>query len=478
MTFAPYQIDYNVKNTAKTLGFSKKKVIFKFGIANPESIRPGSGLTGAHCRGSEHEVTFLWSLKTGKRQLLVDNKDVHFSESGQNGWTADRAWQHVFHIRDVSTGGNFRCHFISQPVNKEVPGSIPFDLRVSGVSYFSFNQIFQLGTGAMTTREQSREQSGGGGHGHHHSGRDSPMSPEERRAVAAAKAESLRDMGEYRNRGRANTQTTQTTQPASNTTMQRDEASLISFDEPTPAPQIATQGSQGQYQQYASSLTLDTAIDGPGGQQTPSSSGSVGGWNQPMPAAYGQPPMQQAQAQQQQQPGNSMALTAYQQPGGQPAPYVDSMGRMAVGQQQQPGQAQTYGGYPGQNQQQAQQAMMSPSGQSYASQASYGSAPSFAQPPRQAPTPPAPQQQQQQQQQGYGYAQQQQQPPMYNNNGYPPQQQQQQQPPSGYGAPLPQQGSFGSQQSQSPMYNSGASYPPAPAQGYPSQAYNPNQPAY
>ena len=375
MTFAPYQIDYNVKNTAKTLGFSKKKVIFRFGIANPESIRPGSGLSGAHCRGSEHEVTFLWSLKTGKRQLLVDNKDVHFSESGQNGWTTDRAWQHVFHVRDVSTGGNFRCHFISQPVNKEVPGSIPFDLRVSGVSYFSFNQIFQLGTAAMTTREQSREQNAHQGHGHH-SGRDSPMSPEERRAIANAKAESLREMGEYReNRGRANTQTTQ---QASNANMNREEASLISFDEPTPAPQIATQGSQGQYQQYASSLTLDTVIDDrkQPGQQTPSSTGSGGGWNQPMPAAYGQ--------QQQQQPGNSMALTAYQQPGGQPAPYVDGMGRMSMGQQGQQ-QQQVYGGYPGQQQGQGQQAMMSPSGQSYVSQTSYGSAPSFAQPPRQTP---------------------------------------------------------------------------------------------
>jgi hypothetical protein len=456
MTFAPYQIDYKVQNTAKTLGFSKKKVIFKFGIANPDSIR--QGLTGAHCRGSEHEVTFLWSLKTGKRQLLVDNKDVHFSESGQNGWTTDRAWQHVFHVRDVSTGGNFRCHFISQPVNKEVPGSIPFDLRVAGVSYMSFNQIFQLGTAAMTTREQSRE---------HHSGRDSPVSPEERRAIAAAKAESLRDMADYKNRDRSLTQTTQTT-----SNMTRDEGSLISFDDPTPPPQ------QGQYQQYASSsLTLDTVIDDRKQGQTPSSvgSGSQGGWNQPMPAAYGQPPQQQQQ-------GNSMALTTYQTPGGQPAaaaPYVDSMGRMPMGQQQP--QQQGYG-YPGQQQhQQQQQALMSPSGQSYASQASYGSAPSFAQPPRApAPAAPAPPQQQQQQQ-GYasGYAQQQQQP-MYNSNsssgsGYPPQQQQ-----SGYGAPIPQQGSFGSQQSQ-PMYNSGASYPPAPAtqaQGYPNQAYNPNQPAY
>jgi hypothetical protein len=453
MTFIPYQIDYNVKNTAKTLGFSKKKVIFKFGIANPDSIQ--QGMTGAHCRGSEHELVFLWSLKTGKRQLLLDNKDVHFSESGQNGWTTDRAWQHVFQVRDATTGGTFRCHFISQPVNKEVPGSRPFDLRVSGVSYFSFNQIFQLGTAAMTAREQARSPSGEDPQ-YHHTGRDSPVSREEQRSIALAKAESLRDMAEQRNnRDRASTQTS---------SMSRNEGSLISFDDPTPPQAITAGQGQASYQQFASSLTLDTAIDdkrqGQYGQGAPSSAGSGGsGWNQPMPAAYGQPPPQG-------NPNpNSMALTTYQAPGGQPAPYVDSAGRMAMGQQ--PG----YGYNPGMQQQQQmqqQQPLMSPSAMSYNSQASYGSAPSFAQPPRAPVTVASPPPQQQQQQ------------PMY-ASGYPPQQHQQQPQysqaaSSGYGPPpsLPQQGSFGSH---TPSYGSG-SYPPAPAQGYPSQSYNPNQPAY
>jgi hypothetical protein len=61
-TFIPYQIDYSVQNTAKTLGFSKKKVLFKFGFANEKSVQ--SGLTGPACRGSEHELLFIWSLNS------------------------------------------------------------------------------------------------------------------------------------------------------------------------------------------------------------------------------------------------------------------------------------------------------------------------------------------------------------------------------------------------------------------------------
>ena len=140
-SFIPYQIDHTVQNTAKTLGFSKKKVLFKFGFANDNAVRGGS--VGPACRGSEHELLFIWSLATGKRQLLLDNKDIHYSESGQNGWTTDRAWQHAFTLRD-SQGGTFRVHFVTQPVSRDVPFSRQFDLRIAGISYFKFNMIYQL----------------------------------------------------------------------------------------------------------------------------------------------------------------------------------------------------------------------------------------------------------------------------------------------------------------------------------------------
>lgn len=434
--FIPYQIDHNVKNTAKTLGFSKKRVSFKFGLADRQSVDKGE--TGVGCRGSEHEVTFLWSLKTGKRQLFLDGKDVHFSESRQNGWTTDRAWQHSFTLHDRKDGA-FKVHFISQPVNRDMPDVKPFDLRLNGVSYFAFNQIYQLGTPSMTVRESHSR-------GHHESGRDSPMGAEERRALAQAKVESMRDFQAQHARPRMDSANS-----GAASAMRREEESLLSFDDAPPVQQVAAThsasansmtSSQGNGM-YASNITLDTAIqdrsNSYGNMQ--GSFGSGGGYNSNPPgaAAYqyqAPPPVNVAAA-------STTTLAPYQMPGGvAPTPYVDSTGRLAMGTQPQP-QGYNYatpthsaGNASFQNQ------FQSPSNQSYAS---YGSAPSFAQPPRQQGAPD-----------GFANG-----PPASSNPyGAPPQQQ-------AYG--LPPQQSYAPPQQQP---NAGNYYAPPPQQGgYPAPSY-------
>ena len=186
-TFTPYQVDYSVKNASKTFGFSKKRVSFKFGVANEGALR--DGLTGANCRGSEHEIIFIWSLNSGKRQILADGKDVHYSESGQNGWTSDQVFQHHFNLRVPNLSAPLRCHLITQPANKDVPSIKPFDLRVNGISYFGFSKIFQLGTTSMVTRPINKKKSKSNDD-------DAYCTPEERKAIAAAKLASIRDMRE------------------------------------------------------------------------------------------------------------------------------------------------------------------------------------------------------------------------------------------------------------------------------------------
>ena len=224
-TFVPYQVDYTVQNTAKTLGFSKKRVTFKFGFANERALRQGE--TGPACRGSEHELTFIWSLASGKRQLLLDGRDVHFSESGQNGWTADRLWEHSFALKDKATHKVYKVQFISQPKDRDLSDQRPFDLRIGGMSYFQFNRIFQLGTPRMAVGQiQSRS---------HVSGRDSPMNADERRQLAAAKLASLKDLEEQRARDAAAKQ--KLLEAKQEPVMQRVEESLISFDDdPPPVP--------------------------------------------------------------------------------------------------------------------------------------------------------------------------------------------------------------------------------------------------
>jgi len=154
MSVVPYKVDHSVQNTAKKLGFSKKHVSFKFGFANPGALGD-QAKSGAACRGSEHSVLFVWSLKSGKRQLTVDGKIVHSSESGKNGWTGDRTWQHTFPLRNHNdaTGDSYKVELISQVAQSDIPDSHPFDLRIDGISYFQFNEMWILGTSDMVTSD-------------------------------------------------------------------------------------------------------------------------------------------------------------------------------------------------------------------------------------------------------------------------------------------------------------------------------------
>jgi hypothetical protein len=461
MSFTPYQVDFSVKNTSKTFGFSKKRVSFKFGIANNEAIE--QGLTGAHCRGSEHEVIFTWSLNSGKRQILADGKDVHYSESGLNGWTTDQVFQHHFLMRVPNLGGPLRCHLITQPANRDVPSIQPFDLRVNGISFFNFAKIYELGSAHVATSRTSKPASRGGDPD------DDPyITPEERKAIAAAKLASIRDIRE-----REGPSATARSVQSAPTVMNRDEGNLINLLEDTPSyPPPAAQPPS----HFVSSITLDTAFVGgpapapygqqpynnyalgapppasqpnpygqppapqqpdPYAQQQPNAYGQPAPLMQPDPYAqqpnpYGQPPAPSQPDPYAQQPNTygqppdpyaqqpptygqppapmqpdpyAQQITPYGQPPAplQPDPYAQQQPTtygqpptpQGYGQQQQNqfayqqpptpqgyyGGGQQYQGFaspPGANN------MMSPSGQSIGS---YGSAPAFAQPPRQPPQP-------------------------------------------------------------------------------------------
>eukprot|EP00536_Pseudo-nitzschia_multiseries_P001087 jgi/Psemu1/2462/gm1.2462_g len=392
--FSPYQIDYSVKNTSKTFGFSKKRITFKFGIANPPAV--ANGETGANCRGSEHEVIFTWSLNSGKRQILLDGKDVHYSETGQNGWTADQVFQHSWQFRVAGLSGPLRAHLITQPANKDVPHIKPFDLRINGISYFAMPKIFELGGPQMIVRPvkgggpQKKGGYGGGGSGggRYGGGRggddDAYLSPAEREAIAAAKLASMQDL----NRSGAGAGGHPSAAPPAPAV-----EDLISFDAPAPAPAYGQQPPPMQQRQY-SNYSIGSSVNSASGAGAGAGSQYS---QQSYPGAYGQQ-QQQLQQQQQQQP-------FYGQP---PPPQPPSQPQAFYGQQPPPALAPNGPPTPSFD----PHAMASPSNQSIASYQSYGSAPSFAQPPsqqQQQQQRPPPQMQQQQQQyppQGGYYGQQ------------------------------------------------------------------------
>ena len=113
----------------------------RFGFANPQAL--ANGETGTACRGEEHDVTIVWSITSGKRIVLADGKEVHYSTNRNNvfefSWTM--RGNHVLKI----------LAHAAPPMTVE-PGFRQYDFFVDGQSFFSFPKVFRLGLAANDPR--------------------------------------------------------------------------------------------------------------------------------------------------------------------------------------------------------------------------------------------------------------------------------------------------------------------------------------
>lgn len=94
------------------------------------------GLTGTDCRGEEHDVTVVWSITSGKRQITMDTREIHYSSS--RAGLLDFSW---------TTKGNHVikvvCH--AAPPLSAVPGFRQYDLFVDGQSFFTMPKVYEMG---------------------------------------------------------------------------------------------------------------------------------------------------------------------------------------------------------------------------------------------------------------------------------------------------------------------------------------------
>jgi hypothetical protein len=106
----------------------------RFGFPNQEALQ--QGLTGTDCRGEEHEVVIVWSVTSGKRQVMMDGKEVHYS-TNRTG-ILDHTW---------STRGNHvmkvLCH--AAPPMSANPNFRQYDLFIDGQTFFTMPKVYELG---------------------------------------------------------------------------------------------------------------------------------------------------------------------------------------------------------------------------------------------------------------------------------------------------------------------------------------------
>jgi len=136
-----YQIDFTAVASGKRIASTKRRVRWRFGFANPEAL--ANGETGTACRGEEHDVTIVWSITSGKRLILADGQEVHYSNSRNNlfefSWTMKG--NHVLKV----------VAHASPPIQAN-PGFRQYDFFVDGQSFFSFPKVYRLGLAANDPR--------------------------------------------------------------------------------------------------------------------------------------------------------------------------------------------------------------------------------------------------------------------------------------------------------------------------------------
>lgn len=106
----------------------------RFGFPNRQALE--AGRTGTDCRGEEHEIVVVWSIASGKRQILMDGKEIHYSATRIS--ILDHSW---------SSKGN---HVLKVICHAAPPMSVPhgfrqYDLLIDGQSFFTMPKVFELG---------------------------------------------------------------------------------------------------------------------------------------------------------------------------------------------------------------------------------------------------------------------------------------------------------------------------------------------
>jgi hypothetical protein len=99
---------------------------------------------------AEHDVTIVWSITSGKRLVLADGQEVHYSNSRNNIF--DFSWtmrgNHVLKV----------VAHASPPLSAQ-PGFRQYDFFVDGQSFFTFPKVFRLGLAPNDPRGHSSPRS-------------------------------------------------------------------------------------------------------------------------------------------------------------------------------------------------------------------------------------------------------------------------------------------------------------------------------
>lgn len=105
------------------------------------------GHHGVDCRGEEHDVELVWSVKSGKTRVYWNKKNIsHLFRDGNRSGMVEFAWK-------SRTGVTFQIVAHSEAR----PGVTQYDLMVDGVSFFKLPPVNKLGRAESKDTEDEDE---------------------------------------------------------------------------------------------------------------------------------------------------------------------------------------------------------------------------------------------------------------------------------------------------------------------------------
>jgi hypothetical protein len=152
-----YQVDCAKASSGKTVSITKRRIRWRYGFANPTAI--SNGATSVDCRGSEHEITLVWSITSGKKLVVHDSQEVHYSQGRRAEGKFQFCWKARDHVFTVIAHA-------APPLGKAKGQWKQFDLLIDGRSFDALPRIYQLGPNVKVNSAHRRSaRVGSYGHG-------------------------------------------------------------------------------------------------------------------------------------------------------------------------------------------------------------------------------------------------------------------------------------------------------------------------
>jgi hypothetical protein len=106
----------------------------RFGFPNQEAL--DSGKSGIDCRGEEHDVSFVWSITSGKRMIMSNGYQIHVSLN------KSKLFEHSWFDKN---GTSLRLVANSTQPLSNVSGVRQYDLFINGKTFFQLPKVYEIG---------------------------------------------------------------------------------------------------------------------------------------------------------------------------------------------------------------------------------------------------------------------------------------------------------------------------------------------